>query len=156
MLTTLAAWPPVAECRFAPPATTSRVVPRPSTRPPGGTSPNHLRGGCPATARLAARFNQYDAAKPPPTSSHCSACATQSLDENQAARAAENEKPCPSLRDRHPVFRLRRWLRRTCVPPARHALPWRYRTQRTIPLFVLPSRFYLHRSRYCSLRCAPT
>ena len=35
-----------------------RVPPR---VPQGGTSPNHLRGGCPATARLAGRFNQYDA-----------------------------------------------------------------------------------------------
>ena len=44
-----------------------RVPPR---VPQGGLPPTNLRGGCPATARLAARFNQYDATNPPPTQKH--------------------------------------------------------------------------------------
>jgi hypothetical protein len=49
--------------------------------------------------------------------------AAQSLDENQAARAAENEKPCPSLTRPAPGL----------VPPPRHAFLLQYQRQRTIP-----------------------
>ena len=62
MLTFLAAWPPVAECRLRVTgydlAGSCRVPPR---VPQGGLPPTNLRGGCPATARLAARLNLHTA-----------------------------------------------------------------------------------------------
>ena len=137
MLTTLAVWPSVAGSRCAPPATTSRVVPRPSTRPPGDFPQPTLRGGCPATARLAARLNLLSRSQSAANTEPLFRFAAQMLDENQAAQAAKNKKPCPSLTRPAPNL----------VPPPRHAfLSW-YRMQQAIPFFVKPSRFYLHGSR---------
>ena len=78
-----------------------RVPPR---VPQGGTSPNHLRGGCPATARLAARLNQYAAANPPPTQKHRFAVLHGSSVKARRQSRRINQSHARRLRDRHPVL----------------------------------------------------
>ena len=111
------------------PRESCRVPPRAPRRV---ASPNHLRGGCPATARLAARLNQYAANTEP-----LFRFAAQILDENQAAKPQNKSKPCPSLT--RPIPSL--------GSPRPSRFPSRYRTQQAVPFFVKPSRFYLHGSR---------
>ena len=78
-----------------------RVPPR---VPQGGLPPTNLRGGCPATARLAARFNQYDATNPPPTQKHRFAVLHGSSVKARRQSRRINQSHARRLRDRHPVL----------------------------------------------------
>ena len=70
-----------------------RLRPRRSCRvpfhaPPRGLPPGRLRGGCPATARLAARLNLHIASQTTANTEAPFRCASRIFCESQAARAA--------------------------------------------------------------------
>ena len=101
MLKSVYASPPVALlrspelCRFADPA----------TRPPGGLPPPPARGLHPrraCRARLLMLGNQH--ADNTEALFQSLRLPAQILCESQAATAAAELEPCPSLRDRHPIL----------------------------------------------------
>ena len=122
MLTTLAAWPPVAESRCASPATISLIVPRPSTRPPGDfpqpPARRLPRHGALGRAPEPIRRRQSTANTEAPFR-----CASRIFCESQAAKPQNKSKPCPSLTRPPPSL----------GSPCPSRFPSRYRTQQAVP-----------------------